>query len=106
MQVDPEWGGGISGLVEICKMIEQSYPNVLVYPHGHEYLAASHILASQPASVIGKLEDNKGPKSPEMIYFTNGGLTWTRDTLVMPTAPGLGLDLDPTRYKVIKVYNR
>ncbi|HXR07883.1 MAG TPA: DUF4038 domain-containing protein [Candidatus Acidoferrum sp.] len=104
VQVDPEWGGGISELVEICKMIQQSYPNVLVFPHGHEYLAAAHILASQPLSVIGKLEDNKGPRSSEMMYFTNGGLAWTSNTLVMPAAPGLGLDLDPARYKVIKTY--
>jgi L-alanine-DL-glutamate epimerase-like enolase superfamily enzyme len=55
VQSDPEWCGGITEWLEICKLA-RSYPGVQVIPHGHHVLAASTCVASQPAALCPMME--------------------------------------------------
>ena len=55
VQSDPEWCGGITEWLEICKLV-RGYPGVQVIPHGHHVLAASTCVASQPATLCPMLE--------------------------------------------------
>ncbi|MHB8900259.1 MAG: enolase C-terminal domain-like protein [Thermoguttaceae bacterium] len=55
VQSDPEWCGGISEWLEICRLVN-AHPGVQVVPHGHHVLAASACVASQPESLCPMLE--------------------------------------------------
>ena len=97
VQADPEWCGGLSELLQICKLVRR-YKGVRVIPHGHHVLAAAHVVASQPESLCPMVE--YGPPwlrarqrgqtrmiSPEAGYIST------------PHEPGLGPSIDWDRFE-------
>jgi len=97
VQADPEWCGGLSELLQICKLVRR-YKGVRVIPHGHHVLAAAHVVASQPESLCPMVE--YGPPwlrarqraqtrmiSPEAGYLST------------PHEPGLGPSIEWDRFE-------
>jgi L-rhamnonate dehydratase len=96
IQADPDWCGGISELVKICTLASAYGRHVI--PHGHSLHSAVNVIAAQSPTVcpmaeylvlaqVSKQHFLKTPIVPE------GG------SIALPTAPGLGLDLDESRFE-------
>jgi L-alanine-DL-glutamate epimerase-like enolase superfamily enzyme len=102
VQCDPEWCGGVSELLNICKLAE-GYENIQVIPHGHHILAASQVVASQPESLCPMVE--YGPNwvirhqsSQTRVISPQAGYIST------PGEPGLGPTIDWDRFEKIETY--
>jgi L-rhamnonate dehydratase len=92
VQSDPEWCGGISELLRICRLVEQ-YDGARVVPHGHNALAAAQVVAAQRESLCPMVEYG--------VWFTRDRQQLQTRTLLpeagrlaMPAEPGLGPPLD------------
>ena len=97
VQSDPEWCGGLSELLQVCRLASR-YKGVCVVPHGHHVLAAAHVVAAQSETLCPMVEH---------------GMAWLRDRqraqtrsispeagyLATPTEPGLGPDIDWSRFE-------
>ena len=101
VEYDPEWGGGISEFVAMAQMIKRSYPGVRMLPHGHQLLAAAQCIASQPETLAEGTE-YKDLQFSQLHYYKDGGPRAVAGVLTLPDGPGLGIDLDPSRYEVVK----
>jgi len=97
VQTDPDWAGGISEQRHICSLC--SAYDVPVVAHGHTVPAALHIAASQ------------SPQTVPMVEYLIRVQEWTQHfqrrvyrphdgAFALPTEPGLGIDLDPS--KIVK----
>jgi L-alanine-DL-glutamate epimerase-like enolase superfamily enzyme len=100
VQSDPEWCGGISELLKICKMVNE-YGNIRLIPHGHHILAASQVVASQPESLCPMVE--YGPNwvvrhqsAQTRVISPKAGYIST------PHEPGLGPSIDMERFERVK----
>ncbi|MGI5916718.1 MAG: enolase C-terminal domain-like protein [Anaerolineae bacterium] len=96
VQADPDWTGGISEMLKICALCS-AYERP-VFPHGHSVLPALHIIASQSPAVCPMLEylviHNESKQWFHKIkYRPENGI------VALPTAPGLGIELDEERIK-------
>ncbi|MFH1086565.1 MAG: enolase C-terminal domain-like protein [Chloroflexota bacterium] len=94
VQADPDWAGGITEMVKIIALA--SAYDVQVAPHGHSVLPALHLIAAQSPAVCPFLEylllHNVNKQwFHTQLYAPQGG--W----VALPTAPGLGLALDPAK---------
>jgi L-alanine-DL-glutamate epimerase-like enolase superfamily enzyme len=92
VQSDPEWCGGISEWLQIADLVRQ-YEGVCLVPHGHNALAAAHVVASQPARLCPMVEYG--------VWFTRDRQTLQTRTVIpkegqleVPMEPGLGPELD------------
>jgi L-rhamnonate dehydratase len=94
LQVDPDWGGGITEQRHICSLA--SAWDVPVIAHGHTLAPALHIAASQPSQVVPMVE---------YLVRVQG---WTQafqrlerrpagGSFPVPDEPGLGIDLDDSK---------
>jgi L-alanine-DL-glutamate epimerase-like enolase superfamily enzyme len=95
VQSDPEWCGGISELLQVCKLVNK-YKNVRVIPHGHHILAAAQTVASQPESLCPMVEFGKSWVLPRQrcqkrLVEPEAGYLST------PNEPGLGPSIDWSR---------
>ena len=95
VQSDPEWCGGISELLQVCKLVSK-YRNVQVIPHGHHVLAAAQTVASQPESLCPMVEYGRSWVVPRQRCQTRmvepeAGYVQT------PNEPGLGPSVDWSR---------
>lgn len=97
VQSDPEWCGGISELLQICKLASK-YENVRVIPHGHHVLAAAHVVASQPESLCPMVEHG-----PAWLRYRQQAQTRSISPktgyLSTPNEPGLGPSIDWNRFE-------
>ena len=97
VQADPEWCGGLSELLRICKLARR-YKGVRVIPHGHHVLAASHVVASQPESLCPMVE-----YGPPWLRARQHGQTRMiapeAGHLSTPHEPGLGPPVDWDRFE-------
>lgn len=94
VQADPDWAGGISEQRHICSLC--SAYDVPVVAHGHTVPAALHVAASQSPQTVPMVEylvrvQEWTQHFQKTIYRPVGG------ALILPTEPGLGIDLDPAR---------
>ncbi len=94
LQNDPDWTGGISELIKICALA--SAFEVPFVAHGHSLLSALHVAGSQSPVVVPMVEyliNHKPSKQffQETIYAPKDG------KIELPTAPGLGIDLDENK---------
>lgn len=103
VQCDPEWCGGISEFIEICNMIQKSYPDVRVLPHGHMLLAAPQVVALYPEVVTPEAE-YLYQVIPDRTRYLESPVEPVDGIFRMPTDPGIGPKLDPTKYQIINVY--
>lgn len=94
IQADPDWCGGISELGKICALAS-AYGRPVI-PHGHSLHAAAHVIAAWSPVTCPWAEFllNYQPEKQHFFrtfYHPDGG------SLALPDAPGLGLELDPSK---------
>jgi L-alanine-DL-glutamate epimerase-like enolase superfamily enzyme len=94
IQTDPDWCGGITEQRHICSLC--STYDVPVVAHGHAVAVPLHLAASQSPQVVPLIEylvrvQEKNQFFHRTIHRPTGG------ALELPTAPGLGIDLDPAK---------
>jgi L-rhamnonate dehydratase len=94
IQADPDWCGGISELVKICALASAFGRPVV--PHGHSVFAALHVVASQPPGTCPMVEFLLRSQ-PYSQHFHRRYLEPTDGTLSLPTAPGLGIEVDEAK---------
>jgi L-rhamnonate dehydratase len=94
IQADPDWGGGITEQRHICSLC--SAYDVSVVAHGHAVPVPLHIAASQSPQVVPMVEYLVNIQ--ERNQFFHATIHRPVDgALELPTAPGLGIDLDPSK---------
>jgi len=97
VQADPEWCGGLSELLRICKLASR-YKGVRVIPHGHHVLAAAHVVASQPELLCPMVEH--GPQwLRARQYAQTRRISPEAGFLSTPNEPGLGPSIDWSRFE-------
>lgn len=94
IQADPDWAGGISEQRHICSLC--SAYDVPIVAHGHAVPVPLHIAASQSPQTVPMIEylvriQERNQWFHQTIYRPVQG------ALDLPTAPGLGIDLDPSK---------
>jgi L-rhamnonate dehydratase len=97
LQIDPEWGGGISELLKICTLA--SVHGVIVCPHNQRTTALAHLVASQPPAVCPIMEYQIDIQ-PNLYYFDKNQMIPKNSQITIPDLPGLGVDLDES--KIVK----
>jgi L-rhamnonate dehydratase len=94
IQADPDWSGGITEQRHICSLC--SAYDVPVVAHGHAVPVPVHIAASQTSQVVPMVEYLM--RIQERNQFFNRTIYRPVDgALDLPTASGLGIDLDPSK---------
>ena len=93
-QCDTDWSGGITEMVKICALAE-TY-GVKVLPHGSTIISSLHLIASQPDWVCPMQEYLMGLAS-DLQYFHKQPVLAVGGFLTLPTAPGLGIEIDDSK---------
>jgi L-rhamnonate dehydratase len=94
IQADPDWSGGITEQRHICSLC--SAYDVPVVAHGHAMAVPLHVAASQSPQVVPMLEYLVNIQ--ERNQFFHATIHRPVDgALELPTGPGLGIDLDPSK---------
>jgi L-rhamnonate dehydratase len=94
IQADPDWAGGITEQRHICSLC--SAYDVPVVAHGHAIAVPLHVAASQSPQVVPMIEYLVNIQ--ERNQFFHATIHRPVDgALELSTAPGLGIDLDPSR---------
>jgi L-rhamnonate dehydratase len=94
IQADPDWAGGITEQRHICSLC--SAYDVPVVAHGHAIAVPLHVAASQSPQVVPMIEYLVNIQERNQFFHTtihrpvNGALE-------LPTAPGIGIDVDPSK---------
>ena len=94
IQADPDWCGGITELVKICAL-SATY-SVPVVPHGHNTMAAAHVIAAQSPTVCPMMEYLVRFMERQQYFHTEpirpeGGF------VTLPALPGLGIVFDEVK---------
>jgi len=97
IQVDPEWGGGISELMKICNLA--SAHGLIVSPHNQRTIALAHLVASQPRATCPVMEYQLNIQ-PNLCYFEKNPLIPKDSQIELPDMPGFGIELDES--KIVK----
>lgn len=100
LQNDPDWTGGISEQVKICHLA--SAFSTPVVAHGHSLLPALHVAAAQSPTTVPYVEylirhQESKQFFQQEIYRPEGGV------VKLPSAPGLGIDLDTDKIQEQKI---
>ena len=94
LQNDPDWTGGISELVKICAL--GSAFEVPVVAHGHSLLPALHVAGAQSPATVPMVEFLiRFQESKQNFHHTV--LRPEEGLVVLPSAPGLGFQLDEAK---------
>jgi L-alanine-DL-glutamate epimerase-like enolase superfamily enzyme len=94
IQADPDWCGGISELVKICTLASAYGRHVV--PHGHSLHAAVNVIAAQSPTVCPMAEYLLRAQASKQ-HFLKAPLVAEGGSIPLPTAPGLGLDIDESK---------
>lgn len=94
IQADQDWAGGITEQLHVCSLC--SAYDVPLIAHGHAVPAALHVAASQSPQTVPMVEylvliQERNQFFHRTIYRPENG------TIGLPTAPGLGIDLDESK---------
>jgi len=94
IQADPDWAGGITEQRHICSLC--SAYDVPLVAHGHAIAVPLHLAASQSPQVVPMIEYLVNIQ--ERNQFFHATIHRPVDgALELPTGPGLGIDLDPSK---------
>jgi L-alanine-DL-glutamate epimerase-like enolase superfamily enzyme len=94
LQPDIYWAGGISEVLKICALA--SARDLPVIPHGHSVPATVHLIASQPVTTCPLLEYLvKGNEIHQ--FFLKDPIVPVNGHVTLPTAPGIGMELDEAK---------
>lgn len=91
IQADPDWCGGVSELTKIVTLASAFGRQVV--PHGHSVAAAAHVVAASPPATC-PMAEYLVRAVPAKQFFHRHPLVPDSGSLALPTAPGLGLELD------------
>ncbi|MEZ4637977.1 MAG: enolase C-terminal domain-like protein [Caldilineaceae bacterium] len=91
LQTDIYWCGGISESMKICALA--SAYDIPVIPHGHSTPASAHLIAAWPEPTTPLLEYLIKWNEIHQ-YFLATPLKPINGVVTLPTAPGLGMELD------------
>ena len=96
IQADQDWSGGITEQLHICSLC--SAYGVPLIAHGHAVPAALHVAACQSPQTVPMIEylvqiQERNQFFHRTIYRPEGG------SVALPSAPGLGIDLDRRRIR-------
>lgn len=94
IQSDPDWCGGITELVKIC-VLASAYGRPVI-PHGHSLLPAINVIASQSPTTCPMAEYLILAQASKQ-HFHQRRVEPTGGAIALPTEPGLGLAIDPSR---------
>lgn len=96
LQPDIYWAGGITETLKICA-IASAY-DIPVIPHGHSTPATAHLIASQAPNLCPLLEYLVKWNAIHQ-YFLKTPLHPQNGKVTLPDAPGLGMDLDESKFE-------
>jgi len=94
IQADPDWCGGISELVKIG-VLASAFGRPVI-PHGHSIWPAIHVIASQSPATFPMAEFLLLAQ-PTKQHFHTTYLQPEGGSIPLPTAPGLGIELDESK---------
>ena len=94
IQADPDWCGGISELVKIG-VLASTFGRPVI-PHGHSIWAAVQVIASQPP-ITFPMAEFLLMAQPAKQHFHTTYLQPEGGSIPLPTAPGLGIELDEAK---------
>ncbi|MGZ8662536.1 MAG: enolase C-terminal domain-like protein [Actinomycetota bacterium] len=94
IQADPDWAGGITEQRHICSLC--SAYDVPVVAHGHAVAVPLHVAASQSPQVVPMVEYLVRVQERNQ-FFHRTILRPVDGALELPTDPGLGIVLDPSK---------
>lgn len=94
LQPDPDWCGGITELVKVCTLA--SAYGRQVFAHGHSIHGALNVVAAQPPGTWPMVE-YLFSYQPLAQHFHRGYLEPEDGGLTLPTAAGLGIELDEAK---------
>jgi L-rhamnonate dehydratase len=94
LQPDIYWAGGISEVVKICALA--SAHDLPVIPHGHSVPATVHVLFSQPVTTCPLLEYLVKWNEIHQ-FFLKHPVKPVNGQVTLPTAPGIGMELNEAK---------
>ena len=94
LQADTYWAGGITEMLKIMALA--SVYDVPVIPHGSSTPANMHLIASQPEPVAPMLE-YLVKHNDVLQHFLKDPLRPVDGFVEVPTAPGIGMELDEAK---------
>ena len=94
IQADQDWAGGITEQLHICSLC--SAYDVPVIAHGHAVPAALHVAASQSPRTVPMVEYLVRVQERNQFFQCTIHRP-ERGSIALPTAPGLGIDLDEAK---------
>ncbi|NIM07441.1 MAG: mandelate racemase [Armatimonadetes bacterium] len=94
IQTDPDWCGGITGLLKIAEICAAR--NAPLFPHGHSLHPALHVAAALPESVLPQVEFLIHHQHTKQ-RFLKGYLEPHSGQIRLPDTSGLGIELDPAK---------
>ena len=98
VQCDPEWCGGFSEALHVCELVKK-YEGVQYIPHGHNVLAAAHVVASQSESLCPMVEHGTWLRGFQRAQTRV--ITPEKGKLAVPHEPGMGPGIDWERYEKV-----
>jgi len=101
VQADPEWCGGVSELIKICNIA--SVYGAQVIPHGHNMLAAMHVVASQPEMICPLVEFLILKMTGDYQYFDKNPVIPQNGLITLPERPGFGIELDDSKIENVRI---
>jgi L-rhamnonate dehydratase len=96
LQPDIYWCGGISETMKICALA--SAYDLVVIPHGHSTPASAHLIAAWPATTCPLLEYLIKWNEIHQ-FFLKEPLKPVGGVVTLPATPGLGMDLDESKFE-------
>lgn len=94
LQPDIYWAGGISEMMKICALA--SAYDLPVIPHGHSVPATAHLIAAWPETTCPLLEYLVKWNEIHQ-FFLKHPLKPVHGMVVLPTRPGLSMELDEAK---------
>jgi L-rhamnonate dehydratase len=94
LQPDIYWAGGLSEVLKIAAYA--SVHDLMVIPHGHSTPAGLHFSLAQ-SPLLTPIQEYLVKWNAINQHFLANPVTPQRGEFALPTLPGLGMDLDPTK---------
>jgi len=94
LQPDTYWAGGITEMLKICALA--SADDIPIIPHGASVPTNVQLIASQPVTTCPLVEYLLKWNQVNQFFFKEP-VTPRNGAITLPTGPGMGVELDPTK---------